>query len=98
MADNIVAAHSVPLFHAGGLVGLFYAVSGIKSLNQCFVSSLFMQPTCGSTMAVFRPESPAIKPNPTNCIEAAISDGFDYVRCTPTFLEVRLSIFKICCH
>ena len=98
MADNVIAVHSVPLFHAGGMIGVFYAVSGKTLLNQCFVSFLFIQPTCGFTMTVFRPESPAIVPNTANCIEVAISDGFDYVRCTPSFLEVRLPIFKICYH
>lgn len=42
MADNIIAAHSLPLFHAGGMIGVSYAVSGITLLNQCFVSFLFM--------------------------------------------------------
>lgn len=42
-------------------------------------------------MAVFKPQSPAIVPNPSNTINTAISDGFDYILSSPTFPEVSLS-------
>ena len=47
-------------------------------------------------MAVFKPHSPAIVSNPTNTINAAISDGFDYIFSSPTFPEVRHSEQEIC--
>ncbi|THH03938.1 hypothetical protein EW145_g5884 [Phellinidium pouzarii] len=41
----------------------------------------------GFVAAVFKPQSPAVVPNPVNVIEGAIATNFDYVFVTPTFPE-----------
>lgn len=38
-------------------------------------------------VAVFKPQSPAVKPNPTNVLEGTIATKSDYVFLTPTFIE-----------
>ena len=47
-------------------------------------------------MAVFKPQNPAIVPNPVNVIEAAIAAKCDYMVVTPTYAEVRfLAVLEV---
>ncbi|THH09230.1 hypothetical protein EW145_g2182 [Phellinidium pouzarii] len=41
----------------------------------------------GLVVSVFKPQSPAVVPNPVNVIENAIALNFDYAFVTPTFVE-----------
>lgn len=92
MADNIIAMHSIPLFHGLGWMAICYSVSKGCTMNSSLFSdfrrAISIQVVCGLSLAVFKPQTPAIVPNPTNTVEAAISDGFDYILSLPTFPEV----------
>ncbi|THH03024.1 hypothetical protein EW145_g6597 [Phellinidium pouzarii] len=83
LVDNV----SFVCYGETDLAGSIFACHGVPMFHGMGMIIVMFSVSCGFVAAVFKPQSPAVIPNPVNVIESAIALKCDYAFVSPIFPE-----------
>ncbi|KAI5121945.1 hypothetical protein M0805_002017 [Coniferiporia weirii] len=84
---SLIVNSSFPCFGETDLAGSIFAVHAVPMFHAMGMILVLYAVTSGLVAAAFKPQSPAIIPNPVNVIKSVISLKSDYIFISPTFPE-----------